>query len=167
MATKNARTSSTKKKAVTAKKVPSKNAKVPPKKPNNRQASPAPSIPPSLDKRLKNLERHVAALHGVASIASLATAGDARPLTFALTAGSAKMVRLTLLDTHESLILGTAPVTSRPRANGAVVGVWLETWGDPGQQATIGVMNATPNPLKSSTLQTSYLAESRTLRAQW
>jgi hypothetical protein len=150
------------KKAVTAKKAKAKRGSA---KKESGSGAPATSLQ-SLGLRVKALEGHVADLRGV-PVDALLMEGDARQLEFGLVAGSARIVRITLLDNRESIVLGTSPELSRARASGVILMLLLETWGDPGQQAIIGIVNAVPAPLRSSVLQSSYLAETRSLRTQW
>jgi hypothetical protein len=121
----------------------------------------------SLGQRVQVLEGHVADLRGVASLDAPVVRGATQPLTFKLAAGGPKVARLTLMDTKEIITLGSGSEKSKPRANGVDIKVLLEVWGNPGQQATIAVVNAVPTPMTSGILKTGYLAEVKKLRTQW
>jgi hypothetical protein len=119
----------------------------------------------SMAQRVTALEGHIAALNAFTGIKSTDD-DDREPITFSLASGGPKMVRLTL-DGTELILLGSDPKQSQPRPNGTVVSVFMETWGDPGQQASIDVTNAGPTPMTSSVLTSGHTADARSLKTKF
>jgi hypothetical protein len=118
------------------------------------------------NQRLTVLEGHVAALNEHVGLPATGADEEMQPVTFSLAAGSCDYVRLTL-DGKESFILGSSPHDSLPRANDTVIAVFLETWGSPGQQASVVVTNASPTPLTSKVLTSSYTFDDRSLKTHF
>jgi hypothetical protein len=133
-----------------------------------KRSSPAPSGPStqSLHRRLKVAEGHIATLNENLGLPAAGADSDMEPVTFSLTAGGPKLVRLTL-DGKETILLGSDAKDSLPRANGVTISVFMETWGDPGQQASIDVTNARPTPMTSSVLTTDHAIDTRTLKTSF
>lgn len=115
----------------------------------------------SLSKRVGVLEGHVEALKAFTGIEA-----EMEPVTFTLQAGGPQIVRLTL-DGKEVILLDSGPKDSEPRANGVIVSVFMEVWGNPGDQAVVDVSNAGPSPMSSSVLTSGHGVDVRTLKTKF
>jgi hypothetical protein len=129
-------------------------------------ASPAPPSLGAIKQRLRNVETHLTALDVHTGLPVAAADTPMQPITFTLAAGG-PTTRLTL-DGKETFLLDSSSKESSPRANGAIVSVFIETWGNPGQVASIDVVNANPSPLTSSPIPVSgHGFDSRSLKASF
>jgi hypothetical protein len=123
-----------------------------------------------LHARLSALEAHIARV-GTRGIDDAAPA-DVRPLTFTLQVANApRIAQLTLQDTGEEIVLtpNSPSKSSKPRASGKTIDVGIDTFGDPGQNATIDVTNVTPHgtPIVTSVLAGSSASDATTIVTSW
>jgi hypothetical protein len=125
-------------------------SKSPPKRASSKSATPKTSAGPTLEQRVKRLETHVKELSltasagpGAGALPAMTAAAPAGALVFSLGPNPPTIVKLTL-DGSEVLILGTAPVQSKPKPKGVVVSLLIDLHGSAGQTASITVSNAIP-----------------------
>jgi hypothetical protein len=123
-----------------------------------------------LHARLSALEEHVSR-SGSRGIEE-APPTDLRPLTFTLhVANAPRITQLTLQDTGEEIVLtpNSPSKSSKPRASGISIDIGIDTFGDPGQNATLDVTNVKPHgtPIVTSVLTGSSASDATTIETSW
>jgi len=150
-------------------------AKSPPKKLPSKSTAPTQSPMASLEQRVKKLETQFKSASLTAPVGAptagtaptITATADSRPLSFSLGPNAPAFVKLTL-DQTETLILGTDPVSCKPKPKGVLISLLIDLHGNAGQTATITITNAT-NTTMTATIPAgrSDWSESRALLPSW
>ena len=111
---------------------------------------------PRLTARVAKLETQVKALRVTAPTKTssstapiLGPTAESRPLTFSLGPNAPAFVQVTL-DQTEKLVLGTSPVSSKPKFKNVPISMLIDLLGNAGQTAKITITNVNNSPMTAT-----------------